>query len=408
MRNVTSLNTTDRTMRLLWIGLLWIGNCCCLLQAQQATEAKKVILFMIDGLHWEAPQKINMPVFNSLVKEGTYIQQSYMIIPHHPTIGDYSLYNSCSFPNPILHQGTLFLNTANPLLQEVFSPREQTAFIVNTIAYSSVGRGFSTAIMDDLLTDEEVVDYAVNLLETQNPVFMRIHLQRAGQRGNDVSQATSDKPWCRNIFHPESPYITAVENADRVLGKLVDYLKKTPEWKETVLIITSDHGQSRIGWHPLFDEDSWKTPLLFLGAGIAKNRQLSYFEHTDLAPTIAGLLGRKGPSENGAAGVFVEEILARKDASAYHPPMYLKTINEQLKAYNFMRAELMLASRENAYFGNVVALLENQTFIEPFYYQDRILEWEQAGTIKHLIEANEQVLQRMRTLLKEDKSLPSR
>ena len=57
---------------------------------------KRVILFMIDGLHWQAPSKLNMPVFDSLIKEGTYIEKSYMLLPHHPTVGDYSKYNKRS------------------------------------------------------------------------------------------------------------------------------------------------------------------------------------------------------------------------------------------------------------------------------------------------------------------------
>ena len=52
-----------------------------------AEEPLRVVLFMIDGMHHEAPQKLSMPVLNSLIKEGTYIQKSYMIIPHHPTVG---------------------------------------------------------------------------------------------------------------------------------------------------------------------------------------------------------------------------------------------------------------------------------------------------------------------------------
>ncbi|HQB28336.1 MAG TPA: hypothetical protein PLO29_05250, partial [Paludibacter sp.] len=103
-----------------------------------AEEPLKVILFMIDGMHYEAPQKLNMPVLNSLIKEGTYVQKSYMIIPHHPTVGDYSKFNSCSFPNPMLHEGTIFIRPGNKMIQEMISPKHQTAFVVNTTAYNSV------------------------------------------------------------------------------------------------------------------------------------------------------------------------------------------------------------------------------------------------------------------------------
>ncbi|MDD2436294.1 MAG: sulfatase-like hydrolase/transferase [Massilibacteroides sp.] len=371
---------------------------CLIAQAQQI-PVKRVVLFMIDGFSWEAPTKANMKVFNSLIKEGTYVQKSYVILPHHPTVGDYSLYNSCSFPNPVLHQGTLFLSPKNKMIQELFSPKQQTALIVNTVDYRTIGRGFSTAVLDDTFSDEDVVDCAIRVLQDQQPVFMRVHLQRTGQRGYAISQSTSDIPYCRNIFYPNSPYIQCIDSADVQLGRFIDFLKKSKMFDDTVVIITSDHGQSKIGWHPLFDEDSWCTPILFLGAGIAKGRELPYFEQTDIAPTIAGLLGKIGPSDNGAAGVFVKSMLKSEDPASFHSPRYLKRLNEQIKEYNFLRAEMILRSKTNSYYGNVVALLENRTFNEPFYHQDRVTDWYKAGTIKHMIEVNEQMLEKMRNIL---------
>ncbi len=361
---------------------------------------KRVILFMIDGLHWQAPEKLHMPVFNSLISQGTYIQKSYMIIPHHPKVGDYSKFNSCSFPNPVLHQGTIFLSPENKMIQEVFSPKQQTAFVVNTPSYKSVGRGFSTCIMDETLSDEQVVEHAVEILKTQNPVFMRVHLQTAGGKGYEVSQSTPDKPYYRNIFSENSPYIEAVENADKLLGKFITFLKKSGRWNETVLIITSDHGQSKIGWHPLFDEDSWMTPLLFIGPGIAQGRQLSYFEHTDLAPTIAGLLGKERPNSDGGAGSMINEIMNDNSASSYHPTMYIRTLNRQIKEFNFLKARMIIASEEDIYFSIIIGLLDNNfSAAGPFNDQDKILDWYKAGTTTNLIETNETILKKMRQAL---------
>lgn len=354
-------------------------------------EVKRVILFTIDGLHWEAPGRLNMPIFNNLVRQGTYIQQSYVIIPHHPTVGEYSKFNSCSFPNPVLHEGTIFLSPENKMIQEVFSPQRQSAFIVNTPAYKSVGRGFSTLIMDETFSDDQVVDQAIEILKTQTPVFMRVHLQTPGQKGYEISQSAS-----RNIFAFNSPYVKAIEHADKLLGQFIFFLKESGLWSETVLIVTSDHGQSKTGWHSLFDEDSWRTPLLFVGPVIAQGRELFYFEQTDLAPTIAGLLGEKSPNADGGAGMFVKAILKDQDTSGYHPKMYIKTIDQQIREYTFIKARMIIAAEKDNYFSNVVALLENGTFMEPFFHQDRIVEWYKAGSTARLIEINENVLKQMR------------
>jgi hypothetical protein len=370
--------------------------------AQQAS-VKRVILFIIDGISIEAPSRLNMPTFNELIKNGTYIPESYVIVPHHPTVGSYSEYNTCSFPNPLIQQGTLFLSPKNKMVQELF-PKGQTALVVNAIDYKSLSRGFSTAIQDVTMSDADVVNASIRILQDQHPVFMRIHLQAPGTRGFEISQSAPDKPYCRNIFGQDSPYVKAIENADKLLGKFISFLKKEKLSDSTVLIVTGDHGENKTGWHSLYNEECWRTPLLFVGADIAQGRRLSYFEQTDIAPTIAGLLGKDGPNHDGASGKFVKEILKDQDASNYHPNMYLKRLDGQIRDFNFLRAELITSGKQDDSYINVAALLENGNFGEPFYSQDRILDWYKAGTIQHLLEVNQKVLDRVRSIMAEKKT----
>ncbi len=368
-----------------------------------ASEATRIILFTIDGLHWEAPAKLNMPVFNALKEEGTYVRKSYMIIPHHPTVGDYSKFNSCSFPNPVLHQGSLFISPDNRMLQEIVSLHFPTAFVVNTTAYRSVARGFTTTIMDSRLTDNQVVDNAIALLEQQDVRFMRIHLQSPGTMGESVALHSADQPYNNNIWADGSPYIDAIENADLLLGKLVSYLRESGKWDDTTLIITSDHGQSNNGWHPMLDENSWTTPLLFVGKGVARQRELPYFEHTDLAATILWLLDMNGIRVNGGEGRIIKGISEKVQYKGLDQPRYVKTINEQIKEYAILHARITTASAHNFALANFIASLDNQNLTpEPFYHQDRMMEWHTAGSIQHLIEANEVILSRMRELLKKN------
>ncbi|WOH35732.1 sulfatase-like hydrolase/transferase [Thalassotalea fonticola] len=368
--------------------------------SSMASSPKNVILFMIDGLHWQAPDKLKMPNFNALIEKGTYIEKSYVLLPHHPTVGDYGKYNSCSFPNPVLHSGTIFIKPENKLLQESLPANLTTAFVVNTPAYRTVARGFSTSIMDANLSDEQVVDNAINIFENQSPAFMRVHLQTPGELGRSVNSATPEQGYFRDIFGQGSPYVAGVENADKLLGKFVRYLKKSGNWEDTVLIVSSDHGQSKIGWHPMFDEDSWVTPMVFAGKGIARQRSLPYFEHTDLAATISMLLNSKAPSNNGGAGRIVKEILANTKAKDFHHDKFIKTINQQIKQFNFYKSELLLDSDEKPHYAVILASLENEFLTpEPFYHQDRITDWHKAGTTKHMILANEKILKQMKTAL---------
>lgn len=358
-----------------------------------AQKTDRVILFMIDGLHWQAPSKIKMPNFNVLIKEGTYIEKSYVIIPHHPTIGDYSYYNSCSFPNPMLHAGTVFIKPENKFIQEMISPERQSAFVVNTTAYRSVSRGFTTRIMNPKLTDEEVVEQSISLLKYQDPAFMRVHLQSTGKLGRSVSVCSPEETYFRNIFGDGSPYVKGIENADKLLGKFISYLKTSGKWEDTTLIVTSDHGQSIVGWHPMYEEDSWITPLVFVGKRIAKKRELSYFEHTNLAPTIACLLDVNKPNKDGGSGEAIIEIYKNYPLRKTQYNTNIKTINEQIKAFNFYKSSLILQSKEKPYYNVVLASLENEFLTpEPFYHQDRITDWYKAKSVSQMIEANNKIL----------------
>jgi hypothetical protein len=360
---------------------------------------ERVLVFLIDGLHWKAPDKLKMPVFSSLLREGTYIQKSWMIVPHHPTVGDYGKMHTCSFPNPVLQEGTLFIKSGNKMLQDMFAANQTTAFITNTMAYSSVSRGFNIAIQNPDMTDAEVVDQGIDLLQRYDLRYCRMHLQTPGNEGRYLSYTSPDKPYYRNIWGNGSPYVKYIEEADAHLGKLVDHLKKTGKWESTLLIVSSDQGQSEKGWHPMVEEDSGITPLLFTGPAIAKGKRLSYFEHTDLTPTIAHLMGIEKPNQDGGSGNFTEAILETTTVAQDHP-QYIRIINQQINEYNTLRAKIILAGNSNPYYSSLISYLENELLTpEPFYHQDRFTEWYRAGSTKHLIEVNSQILDQMRNEL---------
>jgi hypothetical protein len=237
----------------------------------------------------------------------------------------------------------------------------------------------------------------MSVLKDQDPVFMRVHLQSPGDIGTSIAVNSAGKPYSQNIYGEGSPYVKAVEEADALLGRFIAFLKQAGKWEGTILIVTSDHGQSRIGWHPLFDEDSWVTPLVFVGPGIAKGRELSYFEHTDLASTIAMLLGADAPNHDGGSGIAVKEVLENTDSRTYQPRMYIKKLNQQIKEFNLLKSQMILRAEKERYLSNTIAALENGNLTpEPFYHQDRITDWYKAGSFSHLLEANEKILEQMR------------
>ena len=235
----------------------------------------RVILFIIDGLAVGASDRIDMPNYNALKKEGVFYKAMHLVLPGHPEKGPNYPW-SCSLPNPMLMSGTPFIGTdgiRESLIQYSFDP-EETAFIVNAYSYLDVSGGFGTYVSEPKKPDSLVIDRATEKMKEQDFKFMRVHLQRAGIEGMKVSwEKNSDQPYYRNIWHKESRYREAIVVADEQLGRFVDWLKAEDVWDGTLLMICGDHGQANEGWHEPYSPTANVTPLLIVGAGVSRARQ---------------------------------------------------------------------------------------------------------------------------------------
>lgn len=367
--------------------------------AQQPPKPERVIVFIMDGLHHKAPDRLDMPNLRALRNDGVWLNNSVMIAPHHPTVGDYGSQHTCSFPNPVLQQGTLFIKPENKYFQEWFPASATTCFLANTNAYASVTRGFKYIVQDPAATDSALVNQGMTMLKNGPVSYMRLHLQTPGNLGRYLSYTTPDKPYYRNLWGKGSPYVTQLEAADRHLGRFINFLKANALWEGTLLVVTSDQGQSEIGWHPVSDPDSWQTPLVMVGPGIAKNRKLNYLEHSDLTITLASILGLQVPKVAGM-GRVERSILATEPETSTANPRYTWTINQQCQEYAMLRARIQLETEQNRYSSSYLTFLENNLLTpEPFYHLDRFTEWHKAGTVDHLIEVNERLLGQMKQYL---------
>ena len=101
-------------------------------------------------------------------------------------------------------------------------------------------------------------------------------------------------------------YFGLAAEVDHHIGRVVDWLKASGAWDETILIVTSDHGEM-LGDHGLwgkgtFHDAAFHVPLMIRVPGHAPGRVGAMTESIDVAPTILDLVGRKVPaSMNGAS-----------------------------------------------------------------------------------------------------------
>lgn len=287
--------------------LLLVASIFCLnlfptaLRGQHAPEPRTIVI-ILDGLASGAIDSIPLLHLNALKQEGCYYREVHLPLPDHPEKS--STYTwSCSLPNPALMSGTVFIGQEcirQHLIQHSFK-QQTTAFVVNDGAYADVAGGFDHYInlrkeFADLFRDHLVFDKTKEVLQKENPRFLRVHLQGPGSAGHRSHEAeNADEPWYQNIWHPQSPYRRQLVQADELLAGFIDWLEEQGYMENTVLFILGDHGQATVGGHPPHVPASSKTELLLLGRGIKQNVQFNYAEITDLAPTIAHLHGLAPP-----------------------------------------------------------------------------------------------------------------
>jgi len=290
----------------------------------------RTILFGIDGLHIEGPERIGLPNLQKLKEQGCYYKAVYVPLAAHPKDPN-SYPHTCSVGNPVMMTGTVFIRPGDKMIQDSFGDKK-TAFVLNSMSYRSISKGFDIyhAIEQNPPSDDvPVVEKAREIIEKTEPVFMRIHLQGSGRGGYDGStDKNKDKPWYRNIWHPDSLYVTRMKKADRLLGEFVQWLESTGRLEKTVMIITSDNGQADIGGHPPYEAGSSTVPMLIFGPGIKKGRVFEYAEISDIIPTIAHI-HKISPPENCTGRVLLESIIG-SGKDKIPPDRYMERLNNAL------------------------------------------------------------------------------
>jgi arylsulfatase A-like enzyme len=126
-------------------------------------------------------------------------------------------------------------------------------------------------------------------------------LGRTGKR-----RTAKDKMAARLSEHGElndflRAYYASTSFADSQIGRVLDALEARDLWRNTIIVVTSDHG-FMLGEKRQFSkfdvrEVALKVPLFVAGAGIAPRRIAAPVSLVDLYPTLCGLAGVPVPGQ---------------------------------------------------------------------------------------------------------------
>jgi arylsulfatase A-like enzyme len=138
-----------------------------------------------------------------------------------------------------------------------------------------------------------------------------------------------DEPTWGEISHQRNLYDSEIRQFDDAMGNLVAELKKRGLFENTVIAITSDHGEGLWDRIKLPDEKDTKhaffsalyrkhgvmlheeqthIPLLFHGPGVPKGERVEqWVQHVDVAPTLYALANVPLPKKLPGKALFEEE-----------------------------------------------------------------------------------------------------
>jgi hypothetical protein len=379
-----------------WLTLLRVAVlsvCACVSAAAQtpaSTRPQHVILLVIDGLSYLAPERVEMPNLKALMARGAYFRESYSVVPQHPHSGEWAENYDSSIPNPILVSGTIFLKPKQQFVQSAFFPLQFTAHIANELTYKAIngdfhftfqagGNEFHKAHDNKRVDDDENMYWTLSVLRRWKPVYMRVHLQDTGAMGG------RSRP---NIWADNSLYRQALAKADAHLGTLIEELKKLGMYESTLIFVTGDHGQTVEGGHPPFAQDAWPMPVVVAGPGVKAGVRVPYSEQIDIVPTLTHLMGVKPP--DNAMGRIMAEALVHPPANVPPRQQHLKELNLVLLEHDRKLTRLREAVKTNPALRSVLTDVEQN-----FYDVEKILHWYKVGTVEKLIAHNREVLKRI-------------
>ncbi len=298
---------------------------------------QQVVLVIVDGLRVDAARQ--MPLLGELRARGAFAVARVT----EPTLSPADWTTLVTGAGPELSGAPLLNVSADKLrpmaVDNLFQRANQMSLATGLIGYytwetlipaeqRAVSFFTDTA---DAPGDTQITEAAVRALKAVSVDLLVVHFSRVDSAGHEHGATSAE-------------YFDAILAADRHLREITSAL----DLSRSVLIVTSDHGHLDQGGHGGPEPEVATAPFVMVGQGVLSG-EFGTIEQTDIAPTIAALLGTAIP------------------AAAQGAPRF-----EMLKISDALRAEKALASAEHH-----LSLAQSYLEIFPGGELERVIEDEQ-------------------------------
>jgi len=278
------MNATLQKLVILGIGL------CSSLHAQ---ETRHVILVGVDGLSPDGVRTAETPALDGLMKSGAFSLHARGVMPtssgpnwasmlngagpeqHGVINNDWKPGNKDIVPTAEGSVAGMFPSVFYQIRQE-----RPDASLGCVYDWGGIGGLVELSVIDeahDTKGAKATMKKSIGIIEEKMPTFLFIHLDEVDHAGHQFGHGT-----------PE--YYASVSEADGLIGELVDVLEKKGLKKNTVILVTSDHGGHGKG-HGSASMADLEIPWIVNGPGVKEGVELNQPINTyDTAVTIAHLL----------------------------------------------------------------------------------------------------------------------
>ncbi|MFZ5891348.1 MAG: sulfatase [Myxococcota bacterium] len=313
-------------------------------------QTRNVLLITIDSLRadmpWAGYARPIAPNLTKLAERSALYLNAYSGSSY--TAKSVATFLSGRYPSTLYRDGYFFAKypASNTFIPELLSPKGIRTLGFHAHLYFGRGKGLEQGFdewrlvpgitfdpqTDNFVTSDKMTELAIKLLSdpknTEKPFFAWGHYMDP----HDQYQKHKESPDFGNKARDR--YDSEVWYSDYWVGKLLEWAESKPWWKNTVLIVSADHGEA-FGEHGMYKHafEVWevltRVPLLIAGPGIVPRRIEQRRSHIDLAPTILELMGQPVPADfhgkslvpelTGAALESHEPILVELTEDSHNP-----------------------------------------------------------------------------------------
>ena len=366
------------------------------------SPAMNVILLTVDSLRTDVPwlgyERPIAPNLTKLAERGVSYSRAYSASSY--TAKSVATMLSGRFASTLYRDGFFFAkySAANTFFPEVLSERGISTIGWHAHLYFGRGKGIDQGFAEWHLAPGIVFDPQTDKGITSEKMT-KLGIELLGNPKNTGKQffawAHYMDPHDEYNQHKESPvfgkkardrYDSEIWYTDHWIGKLLEFAEQQPWWKNTVVILSADHGEA-FGEHQMYKHafELWevlvRVPLVFAGGDLTPRKIDLLRSHIDLAPTILDLM--KVPAIEGFQGTSLVPELRGKPPESREPIV----VEMAEDSHNPPRRALIAGNMKIIQFGK-----------SKFELYDLAND---PGELRNLASERKDELERMRTLLLE-------